>query len=561
MKALEKDRRRRYESAGALLLDLRRHLTGDPVEAGPPSTMYRVGRFARKHRVGISAGIAAAMFLVLGLIFSVAMAVRANRARQESQAVASFLQNDLLAYASATKQSTAGQKADPDIKVRTVLDRAAAAVHGRFESQPQVEAAIRETIGKVTGALNLDGSTTFTNYSAEAAVNSAPEPSSVVLFGTGIALILVSRLRRRSAQGDGRGAFIAKKLLSTGGSCFCIALLLGLALILLNPSRSDAQIINPTNGLIGFWTGNDTATDSSMVGNNGTFGGSYTPGCPGGGGAAFNLATGYVYIPNDSVYDNFQRYPGWTVGFWFNANGTAGPYFFLGQDNGSGYQPKWFVDYGYTVYGPLSAFVWHVNDYNTERIFLSSSTVSPFPNGWNHLTVVTNNSSTSVAFYLNGVPIGGYVLGGAPGYVLETTAPLIFGEMEGFTYHGLMCDVALYDRALSPQEVVSLVNSGAQIQTTASGLAYSRVTKTFDGTVTVTNVSGNAASGPFQIVFASLPSAVTIANASGTYNGRPYITLNTSLAVGQSASVAVQFSNPSNTAINATPVVYTGSFN
>ena len=45
MKALEKDRTRRYESAGGMARDIKRHLDGDPVEAGPPSAFYRMSTF------------------------------------------------------------------------------------------------------------------------------------------------------------------------------------------------------------------------------------------------------------------------------------------------------------------------------------------------------------------------------------------------------------------------------------------------------------------------------------------------------------------------------------
>jgi hypothetical protein len=101
-----------------------------------------------------------------------------------------------------------------------------------------------------------------------------------------------------------------------------------------------------------------------------------------------------------------------------------------------------------------------------------------------------------------------------------------------------------------------------QISTTASGLAYSRVSKTFNGTVTINNISGSALNGPFQILLTSLPSGVTVADAPGTFNGSPYLTVPAvaSLAPGQAATVNVQFNNPSNVAINLTPVVYSGSF-
>ena len=56
----------------------------------------------------------------------------------------SFLQNDLLGQASAYNQS----KPDPDIKVRTALDRAAARTGGKFAGHPDIEASIRDTMGQ-----------------------------------------------------------------------------------------------------------------------------------------------------------------------------------------------------------------------------------------------------------------------------------------------------------------------------------------------------------------------------------------------------------------------------
>ena len=100
-----------------------------------------------------------------------------------------------------------------------------------------------------------------------------------------------------------------------------------------------------------------------------------------------------------------------------------------------------------------------------------------------------------------------------------------------------------------------------QVVTTASGLAYSRATQTFTGTVTVKNISGNAIAVPLSVVFAALTSGVTLLNATGAYNGNPDIAmpLVTTLAPGQTVTTTVQFSNPSNGAINFTPVVYSGS--
>jgi serine/threonine protein kinase len=65
MKALEKDRNRRYETANAFAMDLDRYLADEPVDAGPPSAWYRFRKFARRNSAGLA--ILAAIVLVLML--------------------------------------------------------------------------------------------------------------------------------------------------------------------------------------------------------------------------------------------------------------------------------------------------------------------------------------------------------------------------------------------------------------------------------------------------------------------------------------------------------------
>jgi len=117
----------------------------------------------------------------------------------------------------------------------------------------------------------------------------------------------------------------------------------------------------------------------------------------------------------------------------------------------------------------------------------------------------------------------------------------------------------------SPKAIASspTLLTPTQISATASGLSYSRSAQTFNGTVTIKNVSSSTIAGPFQIVLNSLTSGVTLTNATGSFGGWPYITVPGvgSLASGQSATVNVRFKNPSNTMINFTPVAYAGSFN
>ncbi|MGP8234921.1 MAG: protein kinase domain-containing protein, partial [Limisphaerales bacterium] len=70
MKALEKDRTRRYETANGLAADVKRHLENEPVVARPPSTGYRLQKAFRRNRVAFVAASAVALALVLGLGFS-----------------------------------------------------------------------------------------------------------------------------------------------------------------------------------------------------------------------------------------------------------------------------------------------------------------------------------------------------------------------------------------------------------------------------------------------------------------------------------------------------------
>ncbi|HZR17580.1 MAG TPA: protein kinase [Verrucomicrobiae bacterium] len=85
MKALEKDRRRRYETANGLAMDIQRHLNNEPVVARPPSPLYRLQKLARRNRVAVAAVAAVSAALLIGLTISAWQAVRATRAQRLEQ--------------------------------------------------------------------------------------------------------------------------------------------------------------------------------------------------------------------------------------------------------------------------------------------------------------------------------------------------------------------------------------------------------------------------------------------------------------------------------------------
>jgi non-specific serine/threonine protein kinase/serine/threonine-protein kinase len=155
MKAIEKDRERRYGSPGELAQDVDRCLREEPVSAGPPTASYRVRKFVRRHRLAVAGSALMAAALVAGLALAVWGFVRARRseavARSEAataEQTASFLK-DLFRVSAPEKAK--GQT----ITARELLDRGAQDVRVRLLRQPVLQARLMNTIGVVYERLAL----------------------------------------------------------------------------------------------------------------------------------------------------------------------------------------------------------------------------------------------------------------------------------------------------------------------------------------------------------------------------------------------------------------------
>ena len=151
MKALEKDRNRRYATANDLARDLERYLAGEPVEAGAPSAGYRLRKYARKHFAALATAGAFAAVLVAATAVSAWQAVRATReeakARQaevEAKAVLGFFRDKVLAAARPRGQEGGLGR---EVTLREAIDAAESSIAADFAAQPKVEAAIRDTLG------------------------------------------------------------------------------------------------------------------------------------------------------------------------------------------------------------------------------------------------------------------------------------------------------------------------------------------------------------------------------------------------------------------------------
>jgi eukaryotic-like serine/threonine-protein kinase len=155
LKALEKDRTRRYGSPSELAADLERCLHDQPVLAGPPSASYRAGKFVRRHRFGVGVGAAA---LVLLLAFATTMTLqarrianerdRANRQAEASTRVAQFMANMF-------KVSDPGQARGNTITAREILDKASNDIRNGLAKDPEVQAQMMHQMGSVYDGLGL----------------------------------------------------------------------------------------------------------------------------------------------------------------------------------------------------------------------------------------------------------------------------------------------------------------------------------------------------------------------------------------------------------------------
>ena len=156
LKAMEKDRARRYETVSAFAEDIRRHLRNEPVEAAAPSMFVRLWKFTRRNRRLVIGASVVIVTVLTATAFSVALAVRESVARRQAAEVAtqaraaqaraetvrSFLEQMLL---SARAASAHGD----NVTVREILISATDRIdRGILNGQPDVEFEVRQTIGK-----------------------------------------------------------------------------------------------------------------------------------------------------------------------------------------------------------------------------------------------------------------------------------------------------------------------------------------------------------------------------------------------------------------------------
>lgn len=155
MKALEKDRTRRYASASELAADIQRYLADEPVEARPPSPRYRAEKFVRRHKAAVLAAAAFVVLLVGVAVTTTYQSIqvarerdRANREAEAARQVSQFLV-DLF------EVSEPGEAQGNTVTAREILDQGARRISTGLAGQPRTQARLMGTMGKVYARLGL----------------------------------------------------------------------------------------------------------------------------------------------------------------------------------------------------------------------------------------------------------------------------------------------------------------------------------------------------------------------------------------------------------------------
>jgi len=156
MKALEKDRSRRYAAPSEFAADLRRYLSHEPVLARPATAVYRMRKYARRHRIGVVVAAAAAVVLIGFLLLQSAELRRitrerdrANRERDRATRVSDFM-TDMF------KVSDPSEARGNSITAREILDKASQDIASGLANEPELQARLMYTMGNVYSSLGLD---------------------------------------------------------------------------------------------------------------------------------------------------------------------------------------------------------------------------------------------------------------------------------------------------------------------------------------------------------------------------------------------------------------------
>ena len=148
LKALEKDRSRRYGSAAELAADIRRYLRNEPVTAHQPDVIYQARKYVRRHRMGVAASVALVLLAAGAGIVQTIELRRVTRERDRADRITSFM----TSMFTVTNPSEArGNK----VTAREILDKASKDIDTSLTKDPELQAQMMHTMAETYVGLGL----------------------------------------------------------------------------------------------------------------------------------------------------------------------------------------------------------------------------------------------------------------------------------------------------------------------------------------------------------------------------------------------------------------------
>jgi eukaryotic-like serine/threonine-protein kinase len=179
LKALKKQPGDRYATVDALTLDLQRHLQGEAVEARPDGAMYRLGKFAARNKVLLSAAGVAVLALAAGTVISVSQARAARQqaaiARREADK-AKAVQEFLVNVFSANTHLQADPVKARQTTARELLDRGAQQIGESLKNNPEAKEEVLDTLGDMYSQMGLEAQASAINLQRIAVLKQAYGP-------------------------------------------------------------------------------------------------------------------------------------------------------------------------------------------------------------------------------------------------------------------------------------------------------------------------------------------------------------------------------------------------
>jgi non-specific serine/threonine protein kinase/serine/threonine-protein kinase len=162
LRAMDKDRTRRYATPSELADDIKRHLQKEPVQAGPPTAAYRLKKFAHRNLKAVLATMTMALVLIVATAVSLNFAFGQARARKqavdansEAQLQAAIANESLIFLANRLLRADPYATPDSEPTVREVLDRAMVDIARDEDGHPVVREIVRMTVGNAYLTLGL----------------------------------------------------------------------------------------------------------------------------------------------------------------------------------------------------------------------------------------------------------------------------------------------------------------------------------------------------------------------------------------------------------------------